>query len=379
MSKEKESITLLNIRSMDELNSEDSYDGTLVIDEKIIDYETIELSDDSDAELGMADFNDIKVISSSSESSTDTDQSLTCSHCSKLFSDKESLYNHISTYQGGCNTELYKNVKKRRKGQEPKAKPAIVKKGRKRSPKNFFFNDVPKAIPLGSQTSPIMSNQNPTNESSMPSLRQILIEEIEPEYPCSVCGQVFRHNIALIFHSNTVHKEVDGEDISTKQKPINKMVRKKKNCKDSVIKPQKTVEVSEPISDKIDLTLLPDFKKDTVINRIKSYIHSSSKDQAICILCNVDFKTTKKAMAHVEDKHILEKFECGYCNMKFVYELKLRSHMAKRHKVIVVDRCIKCLKMISKEECESHLNKCKGNEKVLQIKKETDQSVTNEN
>lgn len=357
---------------MDYFHNEDSSDGILVIDEQNEDYKTIELSDDSDTEkLENINYkNGVEVVSSSNSvcSSFDDDSSHTCSFCSKLFYDKISLFDHVSTYQGNCSTNMLNvNNKNVESGLDCARK--------RKQPEKYIISKVPvpDAIPLNPKFSPISCDSTTTVNKSIPSLRQMLVEEIEPEYPCLICGQIFRHNIGLICHINSDHKEIHNEKKNSNIKATKKLGRNKKVSKD-VVKVKKIVEDLEPLSNKVDLTLLPDLKKDTVFNRIKSYVHSISEGQntkVICILCNIDFKTTKKAMAHVEDKHILDKIECGYCNMKFVYELKLRSHMAKRHKVIAVHKCSKCLKMINKEECDAHFNKCNGGSCLLKIKKES--------
>ena len=212
----------------------------------------------------------------------------------------------------------------------------------------------------------------------LPSLRQILVDEIEPEYPCTMCGEIFRHNIGLLCHLNTEHNDetFNKEDSSKEKKSPTKLGVKKQIMKKNPVDENKQVEndayIQMPISDTVDLTLLPDLKKDSLMNRMKSYVYSPMKGQAICLLCNIDFKNTKKALSHVEDKHIMDKIGCGYCNMKFVYELKLRSHMAKRHNVICVYKCDKCSKMINKEECDSHSEKCKEKVNPMIIKREED-------
>ncbi|XP_050541299.1 uncharacterized protein LOC126905540 isoform X2 [Daktulosphaira vitifoliae] len=326
-------IKELIYRSMAYFHNEDSSDGTLIIDEQNEDFETIELSDDSDTEkLDNINFNnDVEVISSSSSkcSSFDDDSSHTCSFCSKLFYDKISLYDHISTYQGSCSTNML-GINERNIEVDSELDCTYERKLEKYTLDKV---PVPEAIPLSPKLSSVSCVSNTINKS-IPSLRQMLVDEIEPEHPCLICGQIFRHNIGLICHINSDHKEVHNEKKNSIIETTNKSGRKKRVSKD--IKVKKIVENLEPLSNKVDLTLLPDLKKDTLINRIKSYVHIVSKGhitKVICILCNIDFKTTKKAMAHVEDKHILDKIECGYCNMKFVYELKLRSHMAKRHKI----------------------------------------------
>lgn len=396
---------------MAELESEDSSDGTLVIDEPNSDNQTIEISDDSDSDVEIVeleddteensdveivelddDIEDTTALLNSSRSSSKI--GLTCKACSRIFTTNNDLLNHIRKFIGrigGCNNLTNVTFTAKRKYSENPNSEYLVKKKRGRPPKknNNILPPVPTqpapapiTVPLRHRPSipeliPIIfkSATKPTptvatNDNILPSLRQILIDEIEPEYPCTICGEIFRHNIGLICHLNTEHKNESTKDTNKDKKSSNKLV-KKQNIKRNLVN-DKQIEDHESISDTVDLTLLPEFKKNSLMNRMKSYIHTTIKGQVICLLCNIDFKTTKKALSHIEDKHIMDKIGCGYCNLKFVYELKLRSHMAKRHKVICVYKCDKCLKMIKEEEFDSHSEKCKVKVNPIIIKTEED-------
>lgn len=362
---------------MAELSNEDSYDGVLIIDERNDDSITIEISDDSDVDVEEID-NDINNISSSifiPSSSINKVIGSACKKCSGIFRTNNDLLNHTRKFKGHClkiNNESSTNKRKKAEDETPSKFEVIpqhnntVKKKRERPPTIItdIKPSVSEAIILHSQavSIPTYYEPIPSTYNTLPLLSQMLIDEIEPEYPCDICGQVFRHNIGLICHLNSEHNNSSStEAIQKKRKPTK--LEEKKNIKD-----KNQTDNDEPVDNTVDLTLLPDFKKDSLFNRMKSYVYSAKKDQVICVLCKMEFKNTKKALAHVEDKHIMDKLECGYCNMKFVYELKLRSHMAKRHKIIVVYKCDKCLKYINKEEYEMHPKECK--EKVKTVKTE---------
>jgi len=393
---------------MAELESEDSSDGTLVIDEPNYDNQTIEISNDSDSDVEVVELDDNEVNNSDVEiveldnhiKSTSlkppglsTKVGLTCKQCSRIFTTNNALLNHIRKFKGrigGCTNIPNNTLEKRKIAETSEYEHLVIKKKRGRPPKKNDVNGaqltvpvlrpVPKPIRINRPSIPELipiifkSVTKPTIETNdiLPSLRQILVDETEPEYPCTKCGEIFRHNIALICHLNTDHinETTNTEDAIKEKKSPTKLAVKKQIMKKNVINEIKQIENYEPISDTVDLTLLPDYKKESLMNRMKSYVYSTNKNQAICLLCNIDFKNTKKALSHVEDKHITDKIECGYCNMKFVYELKLRSHMAKRHKIIGVYKCDKCLKMINKEECDSHSEKCKGKVNSIIIKRE---------
>lgn len=369
---------------MADFESEDSLDGALIIDEPNYDSNKIEILSDSDSDVEIVELDDdINDISSTLNSSNSTN-GLTCKQCSRIFSTNNDLLNHIRKFKGrigGCtsvtNVKLT-TIKRKAVDLTPEN---FIKKKRDRPPKLCAISTpVPDAIPLCTQIIPemipIIYKPTPPPNIIMPSLRQILVDEIEPEYPCTICGQIFRHNIGLICHVNSEHITSDNA-INAKKKSPTTLSEKKQIMKKNDIKDNKQIENDEPISNTINLTLSSDFKKDSLLNRMKSYVYSANKNQVICVLCNVEFKTTKKALAHVEDKHISEKIECGYCNMKFVYKLKLRSHMAKRHKIIAVYECDKCSKMINKEECELHLEKCKGKGNLTNVKREEDSNLLN--
>jgi len=403
---------------MAELNSEDSSDGTLVIDEPNYDNQTIEISDDSDSDVEVVKLNDdiednsdVEVVELDDNVNDNSDveiveldnhvenastslnpSGLTCKPCSRVFSTNNDLLNHIRKFKGrigGC-TNISNNTFTKRKNVESPKSECLVKKKRGRPPKNNnvivpsvplpVLKPVPKPIPLNRPSIPelipiifktVTKPTTETNKTILPSLSQILVDEIEPEYPCTVCGEVFRHNIALLCHLNTEHNnETINKKDENKDKKSTKLGVKKQIVKKHHVNENRQIENCEPISDTVDLTLLPDLKKDSLMNRMKSYIGTSDKGQVTCLLCNIEFKNTKKALAHVEDKHIMDKLECGYCNMKFVFQLKLRSHMAKRHKVIGVYKCDKCSKMINNEEKVSHSEECKGKMNPIIIKKE---------
>jgi len=397
---------------MAELESEDSSDGTLVIDEPNYDNQTIEILDHSDSDVEIVeldddaeDNSDVEIVelddhlkstsTSLSSSGLSTKNSLTCKQCSRIFMTNNDLLNHIRKFKGrigGCTNLPNNTIVKRKTTKSPESEHLVIKKKRGRPPKNHNVNGpqfpvpvlkpVPKTIPLCRPSIPELipiifkSVTKPAiatiNNNNLPSLRQILVDEIEPEYPCTMCGEIFRHNIGLICHLDTEHNNetTNKEDPNKNKKSSTKLGVKKQIVKKTLVNEVKQIENYEPTSDTIDLTLVPDLKKDSLMNRMKSYVYSLNKNQAICLLCNIDFKNAKKALAHVEDKHIMDKIECGYCNMKFVFELKLRSHMAKRHKIIAVYKCDKCSKMINKEECDSHSEKCKGKVNPIIIKSE---------
>lgn len=344
---------------MAELESENSSDGTLVIDEPNYDYETIEILDSSDSDVEVVELDDNIEETSTllNPSSSSTNVGLNCNFCFRKFSSNNDLLNHIRKFKGrlGSCINMSKminvNLSTKRKNEKRHLPEHIVKKKRGRPPKYHPVIKTPDPNSLCPQNIPIIYNSfTPTN--NLPSLRKILVDELEREYSCTKCDQTFRHNIGLICHLNSEHND-ESNNIS-----LTKLNEKKERKR--LVKTNKEIEYVKTITDTIDLTLLPDYKKDSLMNRMKSYVYSPNKGQVICVLCNVEFKNTKKALAHVEDKHITEKIECGYCNMKFVYELKLRSHMAKRHKVISVYKCDKCSKMINNEECKTHSEKCTG-------------------
>lgn len=373
---------------MAELDSEDSSDGTLVIDEPNQDNETIEISDDSDIDIIDAINNIEDTSSTSNHPSSSSNSHLTCQLCYRFFSTNNELLNHIRKFKGrigGCNTETNLNTTSTNRGKKSKDRTPELKvdqvceKKKGNSPKIYSKLPVPESVPtipplipiILKPTSPI--NYNCTKEicadNDLPSVRQMLVEETDPAYPCTVCGQIFRHYIGLVCHLNSEHYNLSSEKVILKtRKSSTKSNEKKQNFRKSVIMKHKSVitehksvENNEPVSNTVDLTLMSDSKKDSLLNRMKSYLQSHNKNLVVCILCNMKFQSTKKALSHIEDKHIMNKIKCGYCNMKFVYELKLRSHMAKRHNIIGVYKCDKCSKIMNKDECESHLEKCKGN------------------
>lgn len=356
---------------MAELSNEDSYDGVLIIDEPNYDSLTIEISDDSDVEILEIDdhTNNISSTTFIPTSSFSKAIGLACSSCSGVFHSDNDLLNHIKKFKGHClNINNVPSTYNRNMAIDDipshyEVIPQRVQRKRGRQSKKYTVPSVTEAIMLRSQVVPTAYEPIPPANDILPSLSQILIDEIEPEYPCNTCGQVFRHNIGLICHLNSEHIDSSSTEVVQKKRKLSKM-EEKKNIKDS-----KQIDNDEPRSNTVDLTLLPDFKKDSLLNRMKSYVHSVNKGQVICILCKLEFKNTKKALAHVEDKHIMDKLECGYCNMKFVYELKLRSHMAKRHKIIGVYKCEKCLKYINKEEHETHSKVCKGKPNTVKSEK----------
>lgn len=346
---------------MAELSSEDSLDGALVIDEPQdepnYDFKQIKILENSDSDMEIVEIkDDVNAISSSSDND---------------------LLNHVKKFKGGLgnciNVSNVQQLTAKRKKSEDLTPELCIENKRSRPPniRNVVKHPVPQLIPLNFRVLPKaepqkdqkISNINPP-KNNLPSLSQILLNEIEPEYPCTICGEIFRHNIGLICHLNANHNnESSITDLKTKRRSYYTKARERKKSVEN-----KQIENNEPILESINLTLLPDLKKDTLLNRMKSYVYSPNKSNVICVLCKAEFKNTKKALAHVEDKHITKKIECAYCNMKFVYELKLRSHMAKRHKVIGVYKCEKCLKMINREEYESHSEKCTGQINTIKIK-----------
>lgn len=350
---------------MAELESGDSSDGILVIDEP--NYETIHLTDssNSDVEVVEPNHNIEKISSSLNPSSSSTYISLTCNLCFKKFPSNNDLLNHIRKFKGRLGS--CKNISNmtntnitKRKNEKILVPEHTIKKKRGRPPKISSIINAPESNSKCPQKLPIIYNTF-TPTKNLPSLHEILVDELEREHLCKKCNQTFRHHIGLICHMNSEHND-QSNDISLTN--LNKQNEKKK-----FVKRNKEIKYVETMTDTIDLTLFPDYKKDSLINRMRSYVHSPNKGQVICILCNEEFKNTKKALSHVEDKHITQKIECGYCNMKFAYELKLRSHMAKRHKVISVYKCDKCSKMINNEECKTHLEKCKGKVNSIETKK----------
>lgn len=355
---------------MAEVESEDSSDGTLVIDEPSYNYETIEIMDSSDSDVEVVELDNIST--SLNPSSSSNKSGLNCNFCLRIFSSNNELLNHVRKFKGKLGGCLNKsnmtnvNLTVKKKNEESILQEHLIKRKRGRPPKIYPKRPVPDAIPLYPENRPIIYNSLP-HTNNFQSLKKVLLDEIEPEYACTKCDQTFRHNIGLICHLNSEHNDVSNNISSVK---LDDKKEKKKIVKDN----KQIEENDEPVSDIINLTLLPDYKKDSLINRMKSYVYSPNKGEVICVLCNAEFKNTKKALAHVEDKHITGKIECGYCSMKFVYELKLRSHMAKRHKVISVYKCDKCLKMINNEECISHSEKCEGKMNIIKIKSEEDKN-----
>lgn len=355
---------------MAEFESEDSSNGALVIDERTYYNEEIVISDDSDSEgLKIVEVDD---DSSPLCSSSSTIVNLKCNCCSKLFTNHDDFLNHTKKFEGNCmNISNEKFMTKRQIAEDLSSKP-LVKRKRGRPPKTLRKivpkTTVPKAVPLRPPPLlplPTMRKDKSPDYQEIPSLRQLLVDEIEPEYPCETCGQVFRHNIGLICHYETEHSIACDETVTSETK--------KSTTRRNYYREKKLLDHIEPASDVINLTLLPDFKKDSRMNRMKSYVQSTNKGQVYCVLCNTHFDKAKKALAHIEAKHMIGKIQCGYCNMKFVYELKLRSHLAKRHKVIAVYKCDKCLKMINKEECETHSQKCKEIVSSVSIKEEDEE------
>lgn len=371
---------------MAEPDSEDSSDCALIIDDgPHDDSNAIEIIDDRDSDVEIVESNEnIKNNSLSffNSSIPSSKSGLTCKVCSRIFPTNNALLNHTRKFNGRSCMILVSNVQQTAKRSNAEdltlSHEYSVKKKRGRLPNRTTvimpklkpIKPVPEAIPLLPHYIPVITkNPNPPPTINiMPSLSQVLIDEIEPEYPCTKCDQIFRHNIGLICHLNSDHNEIPSCENNVEKNSSTKLSKKRKFIKKN--KDIKQIEDDEPISDTVNLTLMQDFKKDSILNRMKSYVHSATKDKAICVLCNTNFKNTKKALAHVEDKHITDKIQCGYCNMKFVYELKLRSHMAKRHKVIGVYKCDKCSKMINREECESHMEKCEGKASSVDIKRE---------
>jgi len=355
---------------MAELESEDSSDGTLVIDEPNYDCKR-EISDDLNSNVSVIiSDDDVKHVSTLlNPSGSSTTIGSICKHCSKKFPSNNCLLNHIRRFNGSCAEVANKNSTVKRKTVD------LI-------PKHFVTNEpirctvieqtISKAVPLCNQVIPIVYEPAVAPaDIIVPSLRQVLVDEIEPEYPCTKCDQIFRHNIGLLCHLNSDHNDVvsSNQVVDVKNKSLAKLGRKKRVVRKNCIKEKKQIENNEPVSNTIDLTLLPDLKRDSLLNRMKAYVYTTDENKVICVLCNVEFKNTKRALAHVEDKHVSEKIGCGYCNMKFVYELKLRSHLAKRHKIIAVHKCDTCSKMINKEEYESHLEKCKekANPAIIKI------------
>lgn len=337
---------------MAEQDSEDSLSGVLVIDEPNYDYNQIKTLHNSDSDA-MIDIKDnVNAISSSSDSGL-----LDC--VKKL---KGSLGNVIN------GSKVQQLVTKRQEPAEVIPEVCIKnKRGRPPKIRKVPKQPVPQLIPLNFRLFP---KAVPPIKQKLynPSLNQILLNEIEPEYQCTMCGQIFRHNIGLICHLNTEHnKESSGMDPKEKRKAYYAKIRERKKSTKKYVKESKLRVNDELMLETINLTLFPDLKKDTLLSRMKSYVYSPNKTDVICVLCKAEFRNTKKALAHIEDKHITKKIECAYCNMKFVYELKLRSHMAKRHKVIGVDKCDKCSKMINREEHESHSEKCTGQTSTTKI------------
>lgn len=338
---------------MAELDSEDSLSGVLVIDEPNYDYNQIKTLNNSDSDVEIIDIKDnVNTISSSSDNGL-----LDC--VKKL---KGSLGNAIN------GSKVQQLATKRKKSAEVMPEVCIKsKRGRSSKIRKVPKQPVPQLIPLNFR---LLPKTGPPTEQKLynPSLNQILLNDIEPEYPCTICGQIFRHNIGLICHLNTEHnKASSGTDSKEKRKTHCAKTRERKKSTEKNVNENKQIENDELMLETINLTLFPDLKKDTLLSRMKSYVYSPNKTDVICVLCKAEFPNTKKALAHIEDKHITKKIECAYCNMKFVYELKLRSHMAKRHKVIGVYKCDKCSKMINREEYESHSEKCTGQMSTAKI------------
>lgn len=388
-------------RNMAEPDSEDSSDGTLVIDEPNRDDETIEITDESDIDIIDLVDNIQDTPSILNYPSSSSNSHLTCTVCFRLFSSNNELINHIRKFKGrlgGCDPKININITSTISGEKSKDRTPeleadhVYKKKKGNPPKTYSKLPVPESVPINPQLLPIIlkptspNNNNHTKanctDNNLPSVRQMLIEEADPVHPCTMCRQIFRHYIGLVCHMNSEHYNLSSDKVLNAKKSSTKSNEKKQNVRKSVITEHKSVitehksvitehksvENNEPVSNTVDLTLLPDSKKDSLLNRMKSYVHSHNKDLVVCVLCNMKFKSTKKALSHIEDKHIMNKIKCGYCNMKFVYELKLRSHMAKRHNIICVYKCDKCSKIMNKDECESHLEKCEGN--PVNIKRE---------
>lgn len=398
---------------MAEFDSEDSLDGALIIDdEPLNDLKTTEIKEeiDSDVEIIEVDDNVNDRFHSIVSPSSSTNVGTTCKLCCRRFLTNNELLNHSRKFYGK-NCTITTNVQlstKRPKTYDLTPEHSVIKK--RYRPIKCRPLPVPDAIPIVPQLLPVNSTPpspptinvmpplppvSPTIDVPppmppslhtnnvmlpLPSLSQELINEIEPEYPCTQCSQIFRHNIGLICHMDSEHSTESPQE-NVREKSSTKMQKNKQKNKKIPEKhsekheDNKQIENYEPISNIIDLSLVSDLKKDSLLNRMKSYVYqNANKDKTICILCNLDFKTIKKTLAHVEDKHITEKIECGYCNMKFVYELKLRSHMAKRHKVISVNKCDKCSKMINKDESELHLKKCVDKTQIKSEKNENSNS-----
>jgi len=364
---------------MAELESEDSSDGMLVIDEPNYDCKNVEISDNSNSDVEVVeldeDTKDISTLMKPSSSSTIT--GLTCNHCFKKFSTNNNLLNHIRKFKGSCGKSTNNNFTFKRTSVDLIHEHLIKKK-----PKLYPVIEpaISEDVPLCNEMIPIMYKPTAEPTNIMPSLRQVLVDEIEPEYPCSKCGQIFRHNIGLLCHLSSDHNDVSSNQVmNVKKKSSTKLGGKKRITRKNSVKDKKQIENNEPVSNTIDLTMLPDIKKDSLLSRMKSYVYTANKNKVICLLCNVQFTNIKKALAHVQDKHISKKIECGYCDMKFVYELKLRSHMAKRHNIICVYKCDKCSKMINRDECELHLENCEEKESPIEIKREEDDNLIVQN
>ncbi|VVC27846.1 Zinc finger C2H2-type [Cinara cedri] len=378
---------------MAELDSEDSLDGALVIDEPQdepkYDLHQIKILESSDSDVEIIEIKDDDEISPSSNNLLNSDSDVEIIEIKddddEISPSSDNLINCVKKFNdslGNCInvSNVQQRVTKRKKSED--LTPELCIKNKRGSPpklNNGFKNPLPQLIPINRPI--ILANTEPQDEkkifnlqteskkynltppknnpeNNLPSLSQILINEIEPEYPCTTCGQIFRHNIGLICHLNDAHNIITTvAEAKDKKKSYTKVHERKKS-----------IENDEPTVETINLTMLPDLKKDTLLSRMKSYVYSPNKNDVICVLCKAEFKNNKKALAHVEDKHISKKIECGYCNMKFVYELKLRSHMAKRHKIICVLKCEKCAKMINREEYESHSEKCTGQMNTINIK-----------
>lgn len=373
---------------MAELDSEDSSDCVLIIDEPHDDSKQIKISNNSDSDIEIVESDEHvhnNPFSLFNCSSSPTKIGSTCKRCSRIFTTNNDLLNHMRKFSGR-NCKIMTNIQLTTTKTKAKSFTfeSSIKMKQKILPKSTVIV-APILKPAVPETTTLLLPQRKTvqpnhftlptvnNMLPLPSLSRVLIDEIEPEYTCTKCGQIFRHNIGLICHLNSEHSEVQvpSQEVINSEKnlsPTTRLKRKyiKKN-KDNI-----QIENNEPVSDTINLTLTQDLKKDSLLSRMKSYVYCITKEKVICILCNINFKTYKKALAHVEDKHVTDKIECGYCNMKFVYELKLRSHMAKRHKVIGVYKCDKCSKMINREESDSHKEKCKGKANPTQIKREKD-------
>jgi len=233
----------------DEPESEDSSDGALIIDdEPHDDSSVIEIIDDRDSDVEIVELNEnIKNNSPSifNCSIPSSKSGLTCKNCSRIFPTNNALLNHTRKFSGkNCmiivsnvqqtakrsNTEDLTNsheysVKKKR-GRPPNRTTVIM-------PKLKPIKPVPEAIPLLPHYIPVITkNPNPPPTINimppLPSLSQVLIDEIEPEYPCTKCDQIFRHNIGLICHLNSDHNEIPSCENNVEKNSSTKLGKKKK-------------------------------------------------------------------------------------------------------------------------------------------------------